>query len=325
MNAITDLTASSAENLPVDYYSAQQVCAVVVTYFPDPGLFERLCVIARQVSRVIVVDNNSGPELVRRLRDHEEQLGLCLILNETNLGVARALNQGLSAAMEAGYQWAVTLDQDSVAADSMVAEQLLTLNRCTDRNNILSICPNVYWAQSADPRPWGWLLPHEKYPNLFRIERSTTEDIRGVTLAITSGALMNLAAYQQLGPFRDDYFIDYVDTEYCLRAKTVGFIVLVSVKARLDQKLGEAREFTVFGRLIAPTFHNPLRRYYIQRNRIPTIRRFGLLFPHWLLFDLIVNAFHHVLILMFEDRKLEKFVASICGTWDGLRGRLGPK
>jgi rhamnosyltransferase len=308
-----------------DAMTGRGVCAVVVTYHPDAGLMDRLCSIARQVERVFLVDNGSGPQLVQMLREHEERLRLSLILNEANLGVAAALNQGLSAAIKAGFHWALTLDQDSVAAESMVAEQLSTLSRASSVHTVLSVCPNVYSAHSTDPRPWGWLVPNEKWPYLFKIRRSTFEDIEGVTLAITSGALMNLLAFKRLGPFREEYFIDYVDTEYCLRAKKSGFTILVSAKARLDQKLGNPKEFTVLGRLVTPTFHSPLRRYYIQRNRIPTIRSFGLIFPHWLVFDVLVNSFHHALILLFEDRKLEKLFAAALGTWHGLRGRLGPK
>jgi rhamnosyltransferase len=305
--------------------TAKDVTAVVVSYKPDGGLPARLRTIGRQVGQVIVVDNGSGPSIEKQLRSLTKSADIQLILNGANLGVATALNQGLEAAKEAGYEWALTLDQDSVPANTMVSHQLDTLNSVSSTYQILCVCPNVYSAQSSDPRPWGWLLPHERHPYLFRIVRSTTSDIRGVTLAITSGALTNLRAFETLGPFRDEYFIDYVDTEYCLRAKQRGYTILVSARARLDQKLGNAKEIRFLGRLITPTFHSPLRRYYIQRNRIPTIRRFATIYPHWFLFDLLVNSFHHVLILLFEDQKLHKLWASIKGTWDGLRGRLGPR
>jgi rhamnosyltransferase len=309
----------------VEVPQRHEICAIIVTFHPDPGIADRIRAIANQVNLVIVVDNNSGNEAVKEMTELETHLPLRLILNSVNLGVATALNQGMAAAMRAGFGWAVTLDQDSIVDSSMVSEQLRTLARHGDPGSVLCVSPNIYTHNSTDLRPWGWLLPHETVPFLFRIVRSTDTDIYGVALTITSGALTNVAAYQDIGPFRDEYFIDYVDTEYCLRAQLKGYEILVSVKARLVQPLGDSREIMVFGRRITPTFHSALRRYYIQRNRVPTFQEFGSRFPHWVAFDVIVNGFHHLLILLFEDSKVRKLKSTIIGTWHGLRGRMGPR
>jgi len=36
---------------------------------------------------------------------------------------------------------------------------------------------------------------------------------------ITSGSLLPLATYADIGPFREEFFIDFVDTDYCFRAR----------------------------------------------------------------------------------------------------------
>jgi rhamnosyltransferase len=299
-----------------------KVCAVVVTYEPDEGLAHRLAVINAQVDILIVVDNNSHADKVEVLQALQGELRLDLILNSKNLGLAAALNQGLGRARSLGYEWSVTFDQDSLPAPDMIERQLLTLNSYHSSDKVLFVSPNIYSAGAQDDRPWGWLLDgSSKYR--FRIVRTSEFDLEDVTLTITSGALTNLSIFEKLGPFREEYFIDYVDTEYCLRGRSRGFTILVSAKARLDQRLGSAREFRLFGKWITPTFHSPLRRYYIQRNRIPTMLRFGRAFPHWLVFDLVVNGLHQVLILIYEDFKLQKFWALLWGTWDGLTGRMG--
>jgi rhamnosyltransferase len=45
---------------------------------------------------------------------------------------------------------------------------------------------------------------------------------------ITSGSLVSLTVFQLLGGLRDDFFIDCVDHEYCLRARAHGFRVMIT-------------------------------------------------------------------------------------------------
>ena len=76
--------------------SKADVCAVVVTYHPDPGFPDRLDRVRPQVGRVVVVDNGSSPPAREMLRNAAGP-DVELILNDANLGVATALNQGVAA------------------------------------------------------------------------------------------------------------------------------------------------------------------------------------------------------------------------------------
>ena len=135
--------------------------------------------------------------------------------------------------------------------------------------------------------------------------------------------MYNLKIYQQLGPFRDDFFIDYVDTEYCLRAKKQGFDIIVACNAHLHHRLGNQQRFRVGPLELRPTFHSVIRWYYISRNRIPMIRQYGIRFPHWLLYELIINSYGFLRMLCLEDHKLGKILAVLLGSLDGLAGRSG--
>src|SRR5258708_4423103 len=100
--------------------SKEAICAVIVTYHPDGGLFSRTERVARQVGQVVVVDNGSPDWSVGYLQRLREKLQAHLILNCRNQGVACALNQGVRWAAEQGYRWVLTLDQDSLVAHHMV-------------------------------------------------------------------------------------------------------------------------------------------------------------------------------------------------------------
>ena len=108
-------------------FSIDNVCAVVVTYFPDSGLPERLKKISEQANKVILVDNSetegahSTIHTALRGKTNTE-----LIKNNENLVVAGALNQGVKKALGYGFLWTVTFDQDSVPQSNMVEKMLET-------------------------------------------------------------------------------------------------------------------------------------------------------------------------------------------------------
>jgi rhamnosyltransferase len=141
---------------------------------------------------------------------------------------------------------------------------------------------------------------------------------------ITSGTLYDLQVYQQIGPFQDDFFIDYVDTDYSLRARQYGYRSMVACNALLNHRLGSRQKRVFLGGDHYPTFHSPLRWYYISRNRIPMLRRYALRFPHWLTYETVASFYWLAKMLLFETRKAAKLRAFFLGTLDGLRGRMGP-
>ena len=95
--------------------SSNNICAVIVTYHPDIGLRERIEQIRHQVDKLLIVDNNSASDCVAMIQRISKDLDVDVIENESNLGVAEALNQGFKYAERFGgkYSWVLTLDQDS--------------------------------------------------------------------------------------------------------------------------------------------------------------------------------------------------------------------
>ena len=103
--------------------------------------------------------------------------------------------------------------------------------------------------------PASYLRPRGRY--LYRRTTYTNQILEDVSIVITSGALYNLKAYPKIDPFRDDFFIDYVDIEYCLRAKQNGYNIVVNCNARLYHRLGNQQT-----RMAGPfTMHPPFIRY----------------------------------------------------------------
>ncbi|MDE3084842.1 MAG: hypothetical protein KGJ37_06460, partial [Verrucomicrobiota bacterium] len=169
-----------------------------------------------------------------------------------------------------------------------------------------------------------WLKPHPRWSWLFRRVPCREDDLSGVTFVITSGTLMDLRAYRRIGPMDEKLFIDYIDHDYCLRARNLGYEILVSYRAVLLHNLGAKRRVEVAGRSLRPTFHSEIRHYYMARNRILMWRRYARRFPHWWLFDACFGVLNVVRVLLAEDKRTAKLAAMLRGIWHGLLGRTGP-
>ena len=61
-----------------------------------------------------------------------------------------------------------------------------------------------------------------------------------VSFLISSGTLVPCSALLALRGMRSNYFIDHVDTEWCLRARAAGYLLLVVPEARLYHRLGDS-------------------------------------------------------------------------------------
>src|SRR5258708_1906044 len=191
-------------------------CAVIVTHHPDVDLRDRIAHIWPQVGKLIVVDNGSEGAELSYLQQLSLEIGFHLISNAKNLGVATAFNQGLWQAMEEGYAWGLSLDHDTLVADDMIETLSAVYEEFPQKDKLAIIGSNyielktgklLFESNGDDGCPW-----------------------REVKAATTSGSLMCLPVFAALGSLRDEFFIDCVDVEYCFRARSRGFRIVLTRK-----------------------------------------------------------------------------------------------
>ena len=286
-----------------------RVCAVVITFFPDTGFPERLEKIAAQVSRVIVVDNGTTGESGANL---ERALGVSgyvtCIRNSENLGVAAALNQGIRRALaeEGDCSWIVTFDQDSLPAGDMV-EKMLTVWKSHPHSEKLMVAgPRTAFVDSTS-------LP----------DPAADRSWREVTHVITSGSLISRRAFELAGYFNEGLFIDYVDIEYCLRLRTLGYHVIEVHSTEILHHMGRLEERLFLGEKVHPTHHPPLRRYYQFRNALLLHRQYRESQRPWRRRNRIILMKILVLILLYEKQRLRSLFQILRGIGHGLAGRSG--
>ena len=245
------------------------------------------------------------------LRDLAASPMINLVLNLDNLGVARALNIGVQNAVTLGFTWALLLDQDSCVDDDMVQTLFAVHASFSDRDRLAVVGSGFRDVNGALQDPNDEILG------------DGWEEVESV---ITSGSLIPLKAHAVVGAFRDEFFIDYVDTEYCFRARAKGYRVIRTRKAIMSHAIGAISRHSVLW-INKWTFnHSAERRYYIARNDTVMLREYG----HYVLGLWALKSFGRCVrlckrIALYEQMKTRKMLAVAQGWWDGVRGHMGPR
>ena len=98
------------------------ICAIVVTYHPEPATLHRLLnQLNQSPCDFWVIDNhsNQAAELKQSLQAYAHCKGSTFL--SENVGQAEALNQALESVRSAGYELALLFDQDSAIDPDFVS------------------------------------------------------------------------------------------------------------------------------------------------------------------------------------------------------------
>ena len=273
-----------------------KILAGIVLYNPSyERLKANLGTVKGQVDEVVFIANSElSPEVEKLISAHT------VIYNGENLGVAHALNQVFEMATKGGYDWVLTLDQDSVCS-----KKLISIYK--DYVNLPDA--GIITCSVAD-RNFG-------VEDFYKNQKS---EIVEVEICITSAALNSVKAYLDTAGFDDNLFIDSVDFDYCFKLLKKGYKIYRTKHIGLLQEIGEG------GRIIRLPFksftfysHSAFRYFYIGRNEVILNKRYGKEFKYYAplrSFARVVRDF--LLLLAFEDSKFEKAKAYAKGVFKAL-------
>ena len=295
---------------------APRVGAVLITYNPPGDLPARLQRLAQaELESLVVVDNASAqPPLAGPAR---------LLRNADNVGIARASNQGLQALRESGCTHALLLDQDSdIDADCIARLRAAAMQAPADA---LGVVPGLRHPLPEMHCRWPQAVGDARRAWRFRfIHARELRALTPVHVAISSGMLLRLDRMQALGDFDASLFIDLVDTDLCLRARTQGWQLYAVPGAWMPHAIGAPARRGPRGLPMYPTHHGAARHYTLARNRIRLYRRHAARHPFWAAYETLGGVKLAAKVLLFEPGRLRKLAAMLAGSWAGLRGRGGP-
>ena len=301
-----------------------RVFAVVVTYLPDTGVLRALLdTLAAQTAGVFVVDNTPAADLrVQTLCAALPHEKLRLIRLGDNFGIARALNVGIDAALAAGATHVLLSDQDSLPAADMVAALLAAMDDLLRAGRrVGAVGPSYTDRHTGITFPFQAHIPGKLFYGHRRPD-AAQPTVEALTL-ITSGTLIPAAVLREVGPMREDFFIDYVDNEWNHRARAAGYALFGVGAAVMFHSMGDqALRVWYFG-WRQESAYSPVRVYYRIRNlvalcRLPSICwRWKVRKSYFLLGFVYTQT-------VFGQQRLASLRMAARGLWDGLRGRMGP-
>lgn len=274
-----------------------KICAGIITYNPDiDRLKKNILAIYIQVDKVYIFDNHSN-NVIDIVKLCEAFSNVVLLREKDNYGIAYALNFLCSTAIYDAYDWILTLDQDSISPNGLISTMK---NYISDEIGIL--CPAIYYDGI------------KKNTQLKKI----TEE---VSACMTSASLTNLAAYKKVDGFNNDYFIDFVDNEYCMKLRLNNYKIIKVNKCVLNHQLGDTKTFKFLFIKRNLTSHKPWRLYYMARNNYNFIKKYKKYLNY------IKEKIKLYYVLFFEyivssnKKEAKKYIKK--GLKDGKKGILG--
>lgn len=294
---------------------AANVCGVIVTYQPTAEMLEALVhAVLPQLTRLVIVDNGSHFDFSSLLTATTTEL---IELGE-NFGIAHAQNVGIEHARRHDAEFVLLMDQDSVPAADMVV-RLLTAEQSLSRSGhmVAAVGPSYLDERQGETAPFVYLDGLQ----LKRRMKAPGEDITEADFLIASGCLIPMKALGAIGPMADELFIDYVDIEWGLRARQLGYRSYGVYPARMMHALGD--EWVQFRDRRVPV-HSPLRHYYHARNAIWLARR-PWISAQWRFVLLWRVVRQSLFFSVFVPQRLQHAKMMSLGIWHGLRNRMGRK
>lgn len=194
----TAIERSYLENMPQFELALSErvikpaIVAILPTYNPDINIISKVITsVLREVPSVIVVDDGSEDlDEIKKVSNEATLISL-----NGNMGQAHALNVGVKEALKLNPEWILILDQDTILEEGAIAS-LGKLPFNDPQNGI--ICMN-----KAAPR--GVFLEQEK--------------------VITTGSLVRAIIFRSV-MFREEFFIDQIDFDFCFRVGKMGYRIL---------------------------------------------------------------------------------------------------
>ena len=289
-----------------------KIFSVIVCYNPEIANLSNLCrVLSINEISIILVDNTE----VSYIEDMATSFGAELINLNENLGIAKAQNIGITHALKNNAELVVFFDQDSVIENDFIA-------------NLIKPLTNIYTPMVVSPvffdEKQGFRFPSyrlNKFGLLKKIGVVDNAEMYDVDMIISSGSAVTKTTFDTVGLMNEDYFIDFVDTEWILRCRAKKIPVKVISSAIMKHSIGDKSINLKFMRVF---IHSPVRSYYKVRNSFLFFKCKDV--PLMLGLKEITSALvHNFLTIIVAENRWEYLKNYFQAIKDGLVGTTGKK
>jgi rhamnosyltransferase len=273
---------------------------------------------AGQVDRVVAVDNTPGLPGISPAFWERFPYRISHIALGENKGIAEAQNVGIRQSIRDGCSHVLLLDQDSAPSPGLVSKLLAAeMKLLKAGKQVAAVGPQYVDEKTGTPScavRHGCLTVRR-----VNLDPRSDDPVETDNL-IASGSLTRVDAFRSVGMMREDLFIDFVDTEWGLRARSKGYKSYCVPDAIMMHSTGDAA-IRIFGKEVY--VHSDVRRYYRLRNAVFLLRLRSMGWQ-WRSYISPRIPYYILLYVWLSERKLRNTGLMLKALRDGLSGRLGP-
>ncbi len=295
---------------------APPVAALVLSYNGREVTLEALASLTRLAYasyRVVVVDNGSTDGTAEAVRAAFPSVEVLRV--ELNRGPAAGAAAGMQAAMEAGYEYLLVLNNDIEVDPALLAEMVTVAER---EATIGIVGPKSYyfWQRETIWSAGGWL----RFAEAITRERGEGEVDRGqydrdeeVPYVNGCAMLIKRRVVEAVGLWDPLFQLCFEDADFCLRARGAGFRCYYAHQARLWHKVSSSTG----GYKPGKTFHS-------ARSTALVIRRHARPWQWARALLTIALAMPVAYLRELAKGNQAAVAAKVRGYWQGFRAPLGP-
>ena len=292
----------------------KEICAIIVYYYSDIKKFKKIIKLHSINFSKIIIINNSPKININELENYK----ITVINNNKNIGLAKAINVGIALAKK-NFIYFALFDQDSLIKKNFLNNMVKYMNIFYEQKKFLHIEPLVF-----SPVYYNKIIDEEAKHIRFKTLRLLRENNNIKKLfsfpeyVITSGSIIPKSSINKVGLMDEKLFIDFIDIEWCLRAKKFNKVPIIFNKVRINHFIGD-----YFVKIFKNKYpiHNPLRMYYYFRNSIYLYKK-EYISINWKVVDLSRNIFRIIFYLLFVNKKRKYFKHIIRGIIHGLTNKM---
>lgn len=273
--------------------NSEVIAGVVVLYYPGECINNNISTYLKFLDKLYVVDNTPGGSEVNINLGPKIEV---ITFNE-NRGIGFALNYALEKSWKGGFNWLLTMDQDT-SFRGIDCEKLIKLaNQLYKKNQRVAV-----------------VSASDKSPKSIKLKINN--------ICITSGSLVNVTAARSINGWNELLFVDGVDYDFSLRMINNKYITVQDEKIKLNHQLGSPLEFNVGGLTLVTYIHQPLRTYYCFRSAFFLIRSFWKTNP-LISMSLIISMFRYLMKILLLPNRIEHLIMVKKGIVDFRLNNLG--
>jgi rhamnosyltransferase len=277
-----------------------KVLAIVILYYPDEKIERNINSYLTVVDKLLVWDNTPGGSKIT----FPDNYKIKIIGEGGNVGLGKPLNKAIEYAKTHKFTHLLTMDQDSYFEDEDCVKYVDIIEK-SKQKAIFS--PNYVIHNKA-------LYDRQIYQRDFFIDVETT---------MTSGTVYPVSVFDEVGIFREDFFIDSIDTEFSLRANQNKIPTKIIPSVHLIHGAGyQKKKHKFLWKTFFPNEYSPIRSYYIIRNSLLTNRLYpqAKLWKGYFYYWFYKRLFF---VICYEDNKYAKLKSLLWGYLHGKQGKTG--